>query len=159
MARRPRDPVVARLRPHGRRMLWPTVLLVLLAGGGAAAASALPEPWNLVAVGGAALLALVGWWAPFVRWRGTRYLVTTRKAMVVTGVLTRSRQELPLASCGDVTVSRGMLQRLAGSGDVRLAASGGQELVLRDVHTPDLVAEMLHEAIADARRESVDGLF
>ena len=54
------ESVVARLRPHGRALFWPTLALLLIVAATAYYFGRLPEDWqNLALLGVAALLALL----------------------------------------------------------------------------------------------------
>jgi hypothetical protein len=60
-------------------------------------------------------------------------------------VIAHSRQELLHSRGYEVSVRRGGLQRIAGSGDVRIGSGGEHPLVLRDVPKPLLVSDALHD--------------
>lgn len=51
-------------------------------------------------------------------WRGTRILVTDRRLIQVSGVLTRKVSSTPLARLTDLTYRRGVLGRLLGFGEI-----------------------------------------
>jgi membrane protein YdbS with pleckstrin-like domain len=145
--------VVARLRPHGRALFWPTVLLIALAGSVGFFAGLLPEEWmRLALVGVAALLALVGWLAPLCRWLARRYTITTRRTVVRTGILVRSRQELLHSTVHDLTLRRGALQTVFRSGDVVLDSGMDRPVVLADVPSADLVLAVLHDLVESRER-------
>lgn len=138
--------VVARLRPHARALFWPSLLLIV--GGGALAyfSRVFPEEWqNLALVSvGAIVLALV-WFIPLFRWLSTRYTITTRRLVLRRGLFTRIRKEILHSRGYDVTLSRGALQTVFGSGDVLINAGLEQPLILRDVRGANLVHDALHD--------------
>lgn len=141
-----RESVITRIRSHGRALFWPTLLLIAVAGATAYFSGTLPEEWQRYAVVGAgAVLAVVGWFIPALRWLARNYTITTRRIVVRSGVLVRSRQELLHSRGHDVTVRRTIGQRMFGSGDIRLDLGSGRIVVLRDVPSPDLV----HDALSD----------
>lgn len=138
--------VVARLRPHGRALFWPSVVLI-----GAAAAigyfqGSFPAPWQNVAllVGGALVIVLF-WLVPLVAWLGKRYVITTRRIILRTGFFVRIRQELLHSRGYDVTVRRNGLQSLFRSGNILINTGLDQPVVLRDVPGADLVQAALHD--------------
>lgn len=140
------ETVVARLRPHGRAMFWPCVVLVVVAGGVSFLESVLREPWQQIAVLViAGLVVLFGWFVPLCSWLSRHYTITTRRIVVRTGILRRSRQELLLARATDVTVTKSAGQAMFGSGDVRVNASRETSVVLRDVPSANLVQQTLHD--------------
>lgn len=144
----PREAVVARLRPHARALFWPTLLLVAVAGATGFFAGSLPEEWqNIAVLVAAAVLLVVGWLVPLLRWLARSYTITTRRTVVRSGVLVRERQELLHSRARDVTVRKRALQSLFGSGDVLLDSGSEFPVVLSDVPSADLVQEALHDLI------------
>lgn len=152
-----RESVIVKLRPHSRALFWPTVLLVLVAGGVGFMARLVAEQWQQIAVlVVAALLLVVGWFIPLLRWLSRRYTVTTRRIVVRSGVLVRSKQELLHSRAHDVTLRRGALQAVFRSGDVILNAGQYNPVVLRDVPSAGLVQEALQDLIEGAQQARPD---
>ncbi|MBC7763370.1 MAG: PH domain-containing protein, partial [Candidatus Saccharibacteria bacterium] len=86
------EQVVARLRPHGRALFWPSVAFIATAGAVGYFQGSFPEPWqNLALLAGAALLIVVLWLGPLVAWLGKRYVITTRRIILRTGFFVRIR--------------------------------------------------------------------
>jgi len=140
------ETVVARLRPHGRALFWPTVLLLIVAGGAAYLAGTFREQWQvfvILGVGGA--LLLFGWLLPLLRWSSRNYTITSRRTVVRSGILIRSRQELLHSRARDVTLRRGALQTMFRSGDVIINLGSESPVELRDVPSATLVQEALHD--------------
>lgn len=147
-AQGPREAVVARLRPHGRRLFWPLLLLVGDAGAATYLVGILPVEWmRWTALGAAALIALVGVVAPVLRWLATRTTITTRRVISRSGLLAQTRRELLHSRGYGVTVRRAGLQHLARTGDVTVSAGQDPPVVIRDVAQPQLVADTLHELV------------
>ena len=153
--------VVARLRPHGRALFWPTVALLACVGGVAYLFGRFPEMWeNLAVLGVAALLILLLWVVPLVLWLGRNYTITTRRIILRSGIAVRVRQELLHSRGYDVTVRKTGLQSAFGSGDVQINTGLEHPVVLRDVPSADLVQAALHDlmeanqnAVASRRQE------
>lgn len=153
--------VVARLRPHARRLVAPALLLVVVAGGTAFFAGSLAEDWEnaLLVAGGIAVIGL-GALLPFMVWLGRRTIITTRRLVVRHGLLTRVHQELLHSRGYDLTVRQSALQRVFGSGDIRINAGLEAPVVLRDLPRALLVAEALQDLMEGnanpiaARRQS-----
>lgn len=138
------ETVVARLRPHARALFWPTVLLLAVAGGVGFLSGTFHEQWQntvLLAVAGA--VALVGWLAPLLRWAARGYTITTRRVVVASGILSRTRQEVLLSRISDVAIERRGLQAVFRSGDVVL----NDEVVLVDVPSAGLVLAAIHDLV------------
>jgi membrane protein YdbS with pleckstrin-like domain len=140
------ESVVARLRPHGRALFWPTVALLLIVAVTAYFFGHFPEEWeNLALLGVAALLALLLWVVPLLLWLGRNYTITTRRIILRSGFLVRVRQELLHSRGYDVTVRKNGLQSVFGSGDVQINTGLERPVVLRDVPGADLVQAALHD--------------
>lgn len=142
----PRETVVARFRSHGRALFWPSVALVAVAGAAAYFYGTFPELWqNLAVLAAAAFLVLVLWLIPLLSWLGRNFTVTTRRIVLRSGLLVRTRQELLHSRGYDVTVRQNGLQSMFGSGDVQINTGLDRPVVLRDVPTADLVQAALHD--------------
>src|SRR5476649_2785001 len=131
------ESVVARLRPHGRALFWPTLALLLIVAATAYYFGRLPEDWqNLALLGVAALLALLLWVVPLLLWLGRNYTITTRRIILRSGFIVRVRQELLHSRGYDVTVRKNGLQSVFGSGDVQI--NTGLEHPRSEEHTSEL---------------------
>jgi uncharacterized membrane protein YdbT with pleckstrin-like domain len=147
------ESVVARLRPHGRALFWPTVALLVIVGAATYFFDRFPETWeNLALLGVAALLALFLWLVPLLAWLGRNYTITTRRIILRSGFFVRTRQELLHSRGYDVTVRKTGLQTLFGSGDVRINTGLEHPVILRDVPTPDLIQAALHDLMEASQR-------
>jgi membrane protein YdbS with pleckstrin-like domain len=151
---RPRETVVARLRPHPRALFWPALLFVAVAAALGFFGSTLRESWQLqLALAGAAVIVLLGCVLPLCSWLARNYTVTTRRIVLRSGILVRTRQEVLHSRNFAITVRQGILQRIAGSGDVELSGGNEQVVVLRDVPSVDLVSAALHELTERSRED------
>ncbi|MDH6181737.1 membrane protein YdbS with pleckstrin-like domain [Microbacteriaceae bacterium SG_E_30_P1] len=140
--------VIARLRPHARRLVWPVLLLLAVAGGTGFGYGRLPEEWqNLAILALAAVLVLAGCLAPFLRWLASTYVITSERTIIRHGALVRSRQEVPHSRVRDIVLRRGALQAAFRSGDVILVVGRGHEIELRDVPRARLVVAVLDDLI------------
>src|SRR5690554_619876 len=138
--------VVARLRPHARVLFWPSLLLIAGVAALAYFAGSFPEDWQnlaLLGAGGGVLLGI--WLVPLIAWLGKHYDITTRRLIMRSGTLTRTRQELLHSRGYDITVRKGALQSMFGSGDVLINTGLDHPVVLRDVPSADLVQGTLHD--------------
>lgn len=153
---------IARLRPHARALVLPSIMLVAVVGGATFGALVLDELWQSLAVLGTAV-ALVGlfWLLPLLRWLSTQYLVTTRRVVLRRGLFVRTRQEVLLSRSYDVSVRQAGLQGVFRSGDVLINTGLDRPVVLRDVPRADLVQRALGDvmetgtaSIATVRRQS-----
>jgi uncharacterized membrane protein YdbT with pleckstrin-like domain len=140
------ESVVARLRPHGRALFWPTVALIVIVGLTAYGFGRFPQDWeNVTLLGIAALAVLLLWLIPLFMWLGRNYTITTRRIILRSGFFVRVRQELLHSRGYDVTVRKNGLQSLFGSGNVQINTGLEHPVVLRDVPAADLVQSALHD--------------
>jgi uncharacterized membrane protein YdbT with pleckstrin-like domain len=140
------EAVIARLRPHGRALFWPTVALIAIVGAGGYFYGTFDESWqNLAVLGGAVLLALLLWLLPLLAWLGRHYTITTRRIVLRSGFFVRVRQELLHSRGYDVTVRQNALQGLFRSGDVQINTGLDHPVVLRDVPGVATVQAAIHD--------------
>lgn len=154
-AQPPPEVVVARLRPHGRALFWPTLVLFGVTAATGYYYPTFAEPWQdtLLLAGGAAVLVLL-WFLPLVSWLTRRYTITTRRIISVRGVFVRTRQELLHSRVFDVAVRRTWLQAVFRSGTVRASSGGEHRLELRDVPDAALVGRALQDLAERARAQA-----
>jgi len=151
------ETVVARLRPHGRVLAGPVVLVVAVAGLVPFLAPRFTEPWELALIYGLAVVILVaGVVVPIVVWLSRSYTITTRRVIVRRGVLVRTRKELLHSRGTDVNLRASGLQPLFGSGDIMLDAGAGAPVALEDIPRAVLVQSALVELMADSRNPVAD---
>ncbi|WP_104135603.1 MULTISPECIES: PH domain-containing protein [unclassified Cryobacterium] len=140
------EKVVARLRPHARVLLWPTLLLFALAGATGYFFGNLPEPWqNAALLPGAVVLVVLGWLLPLVAWLTKRYTITTRRIIFRHGFFVRTRQELLHSRGYDVSVRQNWVQAGFHSGTVLINSGLEHPLILKDIPNVDLVQSVLHD--------------
>lgn len=145
----PDERVLLAVRPHGRCLAVPALALVaLLAAAGFLLAELPPEPavrWALVA--GLAPLLLRLCVVPWLRWRGTRLVLTDERLLLHAGAVRPAARELPLEDVVDVATERGPLDRLLGSGTLVLSTVEGEPLVLPAVPAAAQVQRQLWELL------------
>ena len=118
------------LRPHGKALVRPVLVLVGLAFLASYAFFSLPTG----PTGGAPLarwavlcaaLGLVTWWVvpPLLRWRTSTAVATNRRIVVRAGIVSRIGQDVPLHRITDVSFAHGLLDRVLGCGTVTLSTT------------------------------------
>lgn len=147
------EDVVIRLRPHGRALVLPAVVLVLTMGAGGFAAARVPEgeqqPLLRALVAGLVLLVVLRACAvPLLRWHTTTLVVTDRRVRTRQGVLRSRTRDVDLRRVADVVVERSLGQRVVGSGTLLLDTVGERgSVVVRDVPGVRRVAAELEELL------------
>ena len=136
--------VLLRTRPHARRLTLPVLVLFATVTAFGYFGGRFPEEWqNWSALGLACALVFFVTLLPFFAWLGHRYTVTSRRIIARRGILVRQRQDVYLARVTDVRLRRTPLQAAFAAGDVRVVAGPDLTLVLRDVPSARLVADLL----------------
>jgi membrane protein YdbS with pleckstrin-like domain len=143
--------VVVRMRRSGRHLVWPALCFLALCFGTGYWWGRLPAPWLNAALPIAAgvlvvLLSLV----PFVLWLNRITIITTRRVIVKHGFVAPERREFPLARGSEVSLRRGPLQLLTGSGNVIVHAGAEGTLTLQDVPRARLVQRAVSDLIEQA---------
>ncbi len=87
------------------------------------------------------------------RWLTTHFVITNRRVIFRTGLLTKRGIEIPIDRVNTVHFHQGVLERLVGTGDL-LIESGGETGQQRftDIRQPDRVQRVIHAEMAE--RES-----
>jgi len=155
------EDVVLELRTHLKALFWPFVLLVALVAA-VAVTAALGAPARAVEVVAvvAFLLACLVVLPRWARWLTTRYVVTTKRVLVRSGIVTRTGRDIPLYRINDVASEQGILDRMFGCGTLVVSdASDKPGLVLHDVPHVDDVQVRLHELLFAHDDNSDDGEF
>jgi membrane protein YdbS with pleckstrin-like domain len=99
-------------------------------------------------------IVLLMWWLmyPLLRWRTTRYELTTRRMRLRTGVVARNGSDIPLSRITDVSFRKSPLDRLLGSGTLVVESAGEHaEIILRQVPHVERVSATLFQLVEDER--------
>ena len=100
-------------------------------------------------------MALSALWliSRYGRWLTTHFVITNRRVIFRTGLLTKRGIEIPIDRVNTVHFHQGVLERLVGTGDL-LIESGGETGQQRftDIRQPDRVQRVIHAEMAE--RES-----
>ena len=133
------EEVVLDMHPHWKRLVLPVLsLVVVLALAGYL--FAVVDDGRLQLVVAIAAVVLLGTFTvvPFLRWRTTLFVVTTRRVVVRTGVLARQGRDVPLSRINDITFSHSLFERILGCGTLVVESAGERgQVVLTEV--PDVV--------------------
>ena len=153
----PAERVVARLRQHARRMIWPSIALIAICGAAGYFGTAY-DGWIAITVWiAAAVLAVLLFLMPLGSWLTTRYTVTTRRLVVRTGLFVRERRELLHSRGYTVTLRTSWLQALFRSGTIIIGANDQKTVArLRDVPRAETVTEALHDLMESGQRLAPD---
>jgi uncharacterized membrane protein YdbT with pleckstrin-like domain len=150
--------LVLRVHPHWKTLIRPVsvaVVVVVVAlvaevmipsGSGAALAR--------LVVAAVAILAVMLWlMVPVLRWRTTTYELTTRRLRMRDGIIARHGRDIPLARINDVSFTKGLLDRLLGSGRLVVESAGEHgQILLNDIPRVEFTQATLFRLVEEEQR-------
>ena len=103
-------------------------------------------PWVIVAIW---VLAGIGALMTYLKVNTTKYVLTTERLRVTTGVLSTRTEDLELRRVRDSVILRPFWARLAGLGDVQILSADAStpRLVLHAIRNPDGVQTMIRSNV------------
>ncbi|NUS40247.1 MAG: PH domain-containing protein [Terrabacter sp.] len=117
------------LHPHWLTVVVPTIFGLLLAAACIAIAVVTPDDttgnriqWGAIIV--LVLVAIPAVVTPYLRWRTTRYVITSHRVMVRRGILTKNGKDITLSKITDVSFQQTVLDRLIRSGSLHIESAG-----------------------------------
>jgi uncharacterized membrane protein YdbT with pleckstrin-like domain len=153
------ETLVLELRPHVKRLFGPVLVLLVTVPLATFVAGLVPsgsaQGWVRGAVALAAALIVLRWslW-PFLNWWNTVYVVTDRRLVMRTGVLTRTGHDMPLTRLNDVSFTHTVFQRMLGCGTLTVESGGERGQVrMTDVPKVEHVQRTLYR-LSDAARQT-----
>jgi uncharacterized membrane protein YdbT with pleckstrin-like domain len=141
------------LHPHWQVVVGPTVIGLILAAAAIYIAYITPDDttgnWiQWISVGVAVLLGIPLVIVPFLRWRTTRYVITTHRVMLRQGIVNKSGKDITLSKITDVSYERRMLDRMVGSGTLSIESAGDSPNELfRAIPHSDHVQQLINRLI------------
>jgi uncharacterized membrane protein YdbT with pleckstrin-like domain len=150
--------LVLRLHPHWKTLIRPLAVAVLVVAVALVAEVVIPSgsaatPARL-AVAVAAIAFLMLWlMVPVLRWRTTVFELTSRRLRMRDGIITRHGRDIPLARINDVSFTKGLLDRLLGSGRLVVESAGEHgQIVLTDIPQVEFAQATLFRLVEDEQR-------
>ncbi|MDX6204133.1 MAG: hypothetical protein QOF39_190 [Frankiales bacterium] len=153
------EELVVDTHPHWKALLLPAVAVPVVVGLASWAVFAMGDftgrGYAQIAVVVVAVLLLV--WVslmPWLRWRTTRFMVTSRRVVIRSGVISRTGRDIPLIRVNDVTFTHGLIDRLLGCGTL-LIESGGErgQLVIGELPHVELIQRKLSDLVEQANAQ------
>jgi len=149
------------LHPHWLTVVAPTLVGLVLVAGCVLAVGWTPNDstgntiqWIAVAV--LVLVAVFAVLVPYLRWRTTRYVITSHRVMVRRGILTKTGKDITLSKITDVSFSQTALDRMLGSGTLSIESAGDSpNEAFEAIPRSDRVQQLLNHLIdQDANRRA-----
>ena len=154
------------LHPHWWFLAGPTFAIVVAMTAGVVTLSATEADSTVrTAAGWATMVAIAAsavWLVSrYGRWLTTHFVITNRRVIFRTGLLTKRGIEIPIDRVNTVYFHQGIFERMVGAGDL-LIESGGESGQQRftDIRQPDRVQRVLHAEMEarELRGRGADGV-
>jgi len=152
------EQLVLRTHPHVKTLIRPFLVAVLVVAAALIAEVLIPSgsaaAGERLVVAAVAILALMLWlMVPVLRWRTTTYELTTRRLRMRDGIVTRHGRDIPLARITDVSFSKGLLDRLLGSGRLVVESPGEHgQIELNDIPRVEYTQATLFRLVEEEQR-------
>ncbi|MEW1720015.1 PH domain-containing protein [Streptomyces sp. NPDC093109] len=110
---------------------------------------------------GLALIASVRYWLiPLLTWRGTLYIVTTKRIYKRSGFLTKTGHSIPLVRVNDVSFRATLWERIMREGTLFIQSASEQGmLTLKHVPDPEGLKDLIYRAVDDEQNAHQRGGF
>jgi membrane protein YdbS with pleckstrin-like domain len=145
------------LHQHWKVLVGPLALAVVVVAVALAAEVLIPKSREAnverLAVAVAAIGLIMVWLTvPLLRWRTTRYELTSRRLQLREGVIARRGRDIPLSRITDVSFAKGPLDRLLGCGRLVVESAGEHgEVTLNDIPRVERVQRILFQLVEEER--------
>lgn len=150
------EKVVLETHPHWKTLVLPILTLLVIAGVTGFLISVVDDSVGREVIAGVAvLLALWRVLVPFLRWRTTLFVITDKRVVVRTGILSRTGRDIPLNRVNDVTFTHNLLERMLGCGTLLVESAGERgQVQLTEVPKVEQTQRTLYELVELAGREA-----
>ena len=157
----PGETAVIIVHPHWKVLVKPLALAVLIVAVALVALVMIPfgnaVPTARLVLGAVALAGVL--WSlmlPLLRWRTTKYELTSRRLRVRTGILARQGKDIPLSRVSDVSFETGILDRILGSGTLVVESPGEHgQLRLTEIPHVEYLQSTLFQLVEEERVRAV----
>ncbi|MCW2600253.1 MAG: rane-flanked domain protein [Frankiales bacterium] len=149
------ETVALETHPHWKTLVLPVLeLLVVLGLAGFLVAVVSDSTARYIVVGVAIVLVVVFTLVPFLRWRTTMFVITNKRVVVRSGILSRTGRDIPLTRVNDVTFTHNLLERILGCGTLLVESAGERgQVQLTEIPKVEQVQRRLYELVEQAGRE------
>lgn len=152
------------LHPHWWFLAGPVLAIVAAIGAGIGTIAFTEADSTLRTVAGWVALVMIvlsACWlvSRYGRWLTTHFVITNRRVIFRTGLLTKRGIEVPIDRVNTVHFHQSMVERLVGAGDL-LIESGGESGQQRftDIRQPDRVQRVIHAEMEARELRGANGV-
>lgn len=155
----PDERVVVHRHPHWKALIVPVAAVLLTTAGVTllwwwVVAQDLDDTaltWIGVAAGAVwAILTVWSFVVPLVRWSTTHFVVTNRRVMFRTGVLTRTGIDIPMSRITSVQFRHNLVDRMLRTGTLVIESASDEPLEFDDIPDVERVHTLLYHEVDDA---------
>jgi len=155
----PEEELLLHRHPHWKSLILPAATLfgaTMLAGFLLGLAQARLDGAAATVLSVAAVLVwlvLVGWRCavPLVSWLTTHFIVTDRRVLVRTGILTHSGIDIPMGRISNVQFRHGLVDRMLRTGTLVVVSAADDPLEFDDIPEVQQVHSLLYQQAFDQR--------
>lgn len=150
------ETIVLETHPHWKTLVLPIVELLIAAGITGYLLSVVSDSLGRKVIAGVAVLLVLGLvLVPFLRWRSTLFVITNKRVVVRSGILSRIGRDIPLNRVNDVTFSHNLFERMLGCGTLVVESAGERgQVQLTDVPKVEQTQRTLYELVEQAGKET-----
>ncbi|MFI9783055.1 PH domain-containing protein [Kitasatospora sp. NPDC051984] len=107
---------------------------------------------SYVVLAAALFVSLRYWLIPLMKWRGTVYILTTKRLHLRSGFLTKTGHSVPLLRVNDISFEASLWERIIRCGTLNVESASEQGmLTLRHVPDPEGLKNKIYEAMDEAQ--------
>ena len=94
-------------------------------------------------------IALIPWVvAPYVKWATTMYLFTDQRIVTRTGLFRIEGETIPLNKINSISFSKSLLERLYGSGSLKIESAAEDEAIIKHVRGAENIQREIYELMS-----------
>lgn len=149
------ETIALETHPHWKTLVFPVLELLVVCGVvGFLIAVTGDSIAQYLSLGTGFILIVVFFVVPFLRWRTTLFVMTNKRVVVRTGILSRTGRDIPLTRVNDVTFTHNLLERILRCGTLVVESAGERgQVQLTAVPRVEQVQRTLYELVEKAGRE------
>lgn len=149
----PDEELVLHRHPHWKKLVLPAATLLLTSAVAGFLLGVIQARLDGTPAAVSACVVIVAWalivgWrsvVPFVSWATTHFILTDRRVLVRTGVLTHSGIDIPMGRISNVQFRHGLVDRMLRTGTLVVVSAADDPLEFDDVPEVQQVHALLYE--------------
>lgn len=98
-------------------------------------------------------IGAIAWGCVYLYWKNSEYVITNRRIILKTGIISRHTFEMRLQKIESISFSQGILERMLNYGTIVITGTGDTSQAFKDISNP-LRFKLMAEEEMEKRRES-----